>query len=840
MLTQHSEVKALLSAIAFKIPELTTEMTSQELGNALYGLQKMSSDAKEVREVMFALSNQLTRYFNQYDESINAAPRDEDDDDDNGDLKKLLNSNRVSNFSMSPQLISNALYGLQNMSDSMRDTRYVLAAILPAIKNPTEPFSSLAVGLALYGLQSMTANSVEVRRVLDALATQIELCNEPFNAQTLGNALYGLKSMDSDSDEIRRLLSAFSNQLRKNIGNQKLTGQSIGNALYGLKNMQGDVVEVQELVALLADAIKHSDAQLSAQAVGNAIYGLSCMSSNEESVLHLLEALTVKVKSSQGKLNSQAIASALYGLQNMSSTSKQVRQLLLALSIKINECEDPANDRLIGNALYGLKSISLSDGYEVRLIVSALTEYFFCSTKAYRPDGTLIPMLHTSNIFDRKGFKENKMYDIIKSDNVRGVIPLSGKSVGMGLYGLRRMSSNYFEAKNLLAALMPSICATSSGLDGQFIGNSMYGIQNMSCSVSEVRTLLNFMTSKLKSSEVGILSGQELAISLFGCRSMEGCDELKQFLGAISYHLSECTDVLSPLAISECFVGMQNIPFYEEKKFLFAQLSDRIDKCVDPFSIDIIAMACYGFKLHDESFESEIKGILNKFHKVVLENKMVLAPHHCANFLFGLRGCPRSGDGLLSLAFDWILAANKQLTLSDIAADKLLNSYNLDLWRNLNQSVQLYLETDSSLPVDKKNMLEHFCIRLNNLLPVKGNVSEINHVEQNVFSSIKKCMENIQDVHITEHEFLHSFQCDIIVRYANLNGEEIILNVEIDGLTHERSTKRNFCNLRDNFLRKRGIQVLRINFKGRQAKMDLEVKKAIDFVKRSIISSRIR
>jgi hypothetical protein len=55
------ELRALLNALTGRIDATKGNMDSQEIGNALYGLQSMSSDFPEVRNLAFKLAEKLKR-----------------------------------------------------------------------------------------------------------------------------------------------------------------------------------------------------------------------------------------------------------------------------------------------------------------------------------------------------------------------------------------------------------------------------------------------------------------------------------------------------------------------------------------------------------------------------------------------------------------------------------------------------------------------------------------------------------------------------------------------------------------------------------------------------------
>jgi hypothetical protein len=72
--------------------------------------------------------------------------------------------------------------------------RRVLNHITQTLHYHGEAFGAQVVGNALYGLQSLT-DSAEVRSLLAALAPKVQQRREELSAQQVGNALYGLQSL---------------------------------------------------------------------------------------------------------------------------------------------------------------------------------------------------------------------------------------------------------------------------------------------------------------------------------------------------------------------------------------------------------------------------------------------------------------------------------------------------------------------------------------------------------------------------------------------------------------------------------------------------------------------
>ena len=72
---------------------------------------------------------------------------------------------------------------------------------------------------------------------------------------------------------------------------------------------------------------------------------------------------------------------------------------------------------------------------------------------------------------------------------------------------------------------------------------------------------------------------------------------------------------------------------------------------------------------------------------------------------------------------------------------------------------------------------------------------------------------------ISNNEWLHCFEADIVVRYQSgalgigSKLKEVVINVEVDGPSHKKSgSKKRFDDERDDCLkRKQGVQVYRID-----------------------------
>ena len=165
------------------------------IGIALYGLQGMSSDEKEVRNLL-------------------------------GVLVPILSS---SDAVLSSQKIGNALYGLQSMSSDVQEVKDVLNALTQKISSTLTELDSQGISNALYGLQGMSSDAEEVRDFVDVFAERINSSKFLYDIQRMYDSPCMLTSIERDWHHTQ-------NPKGRESGNLKSL-QRIGNAIFGLRNI---------------------------------------------------------------------------------------------------------------------------------------------------------------------------------------------------------------------------------------------------------------------------------------------------------------------------------------------------------------------------------------------------------------------------------------------------------------------------------------------------------------------------------------------------------------------------------------------------------------------------
>ena len=90
--------------------------------------------------------------------------------------------------------------------------------------------------------------------------------------------------------------------------------------------------------------------------------------------------------------------------------------------------------------------------------------------------------------------------------------------------------------------------------------------------------------------------------------------------------------------------------------------------------------------------------------------------------------------------------------------------------------------------------------------------------ERRLYQSVLKIVGINSSIKVDMNENLFGmFECDIILRIPLSNiatgGPKLclLINVEVDGICHNRQKKKQFCTLRDWYLQSRGVIVYRID-----------------------------
>lgn len=230
----------ILDSLADCIDLSPYPFTAQGVGNALYGLQGMSSEKPEVRRLLGVIAAKIEN------------------------MPCLGSKSAAGGANLSPDVDTDVVHDSQ--VDVAHDSQ------MKVDDNQGYELTGQNIGNALWGLRNMTDDHPEVCRALGAMAARIRASSYDLSGQNVANALYGLNSMSDSSIEVREVLAALAYKLLRS-GSQ-LSGLDIGMALYGLRNMDSETPEVRVMLGLLILKIRQSDTKLQLRDLSRAMIGL--------------------------------------------------------------------------------------------------------------------------------------------------------------------------------------------------------------------------------------------------------------------------------------------------------------------------------------------------------------------------------------------------------------------------------------------------------------------------------------------------------------------------------------------------------------------------------------
>jgi len=180
-------VEAVLKALTIKINGSGAKLNGQAIGNALYGLQNMDASSERVKDLLEALTTKINASHatlnaqaigngsgsiailnaQEIGSALYGLQKMDARSEEVKDLLKALTT-KINNpdVTLNAQAIGNALYGLQKMDARSEEVKDLLKALTIKINGSGAILNAQAIGNALYGLQKMDARSDEVKDLL--------------------------------------------------------------------------------------------------------------------------------------------------------------------------------------------------------------------------------------------------------------------------------------------------------------------------------------------------------------------------------------------------------------------------------------------------------------------------------------------------------------------------------------------------------------------------------------------------------------------------------------------------------------------------------------------------
>jgi hypothetical protein len=615
----------------------------------------------------------------------------------------------------------------------------------------------------ILGKKATTKNHLVLKRHLPALATRLGRMNSNWRLKEISLIVYGLQCFgESDKGylDIIRIVSTFMKQkLHEEV---VIYAGSLSMMCLGLQSNKFRRSESVELLSLLPHIVGSCPGPLSAQSIASILYGLQGMSSRRPETLALLKVLTPKIKFCAEVFTPQHVGNCLYALQGLNSGHKEVISFLAALVRRVESCTESLSCQELSNAMYGLRGLNSHHTGIIPLLMAMIKKVQECNE------------------------------------------PFNAQAVGNVLYGLQGMKSDQTQVLNLIAALAPKILACDQPLSAQSVGTALYGLQGLSSTCEEVRLLLSAVTVQVNKN-VEPLGGILIGNACYGLRNMSSEHaEVRELLVAITSRVRTCDENLESMSIASALYGLQSLTSdHVEVLHLLSALEEKVRTCIEPFNDKEIGTSFCGM----QGMKGDHPEVLSMLLAITKRIEGPLSARALGMSLYGINGLLETPEArpLLHLILKHALKIEDCDFKSPIAAQSLGQAicYALPSLRRTMDEKKMR-QWEERLNAMRRNF-KRFEIKAD-----KETTAQF--VEKGAFNVIVDALKDTDIIAFSRTYLCDFFECDIVLTIpATEEKEAIVINIEIDGNNHAEQKKLRFTNLRDVYLRSRGVIVIRLD-----------------------------
>ena len=174
---------------------------------------------------------------------------------------------------------------------------------------------------------------------------------------------------------------------------------------------------------------------------------------------------------------------------------------------------------------------------------------------------------------------------------------LRAREASNALYGLKCMSSDTPEVRDLLSALTDKLRHTTGEFNAQAIGNILYGCQNLKSEYREVRELFRIIAIRV-SECTEPLEAQNVGNALYGLRGMSSdYAEIRDLIAVLTPKVVSCREQLNGQALGNSLYGLHNISsVHSEVQGLLIALAGKAANISDQLKAQEIGNALYGLR----------------------------------------------------------------------------------------------------------------------------------------------------------------------------------------------------------------------------------------------------
>eukprot|EP00981_Chlorochromonas_danica_P013954 scaffold7160_cov156-Ochromonas_danica.AAC.6 len=226
---------------------------------------------------------------------------------------------------------------------------------------------------------------------------------------------------------------------------------------------------------------------------------------------------------------------------------------------------------------------------------------------------------------------------------------LRAREASNALYGLKCLSSDIPEVRELVHALATKIASSNSDFVAQAVGNALYGCQMMTSEYEEVRYLLLILASKV-SRCTELLEAQNVGNALYGLRGMNSDHkEVRIMISALTPKVASAREELNGQALGNSLYGLQCMSSKEpEVRCLLQVLAAKVARTWEDLKAQEVGNALYGLKRMSTDVP-EVRSLIVALVPKIAQSPDVLDAQAVGNSLYGLQNMRSDSSEVLSL-----------------------------------------------------------------------------------------------------------------------------------------------------------------------------------------------
>ena len=388
------------------------------------------------------------------------------------------------------------------------------------------------------------------------------------------------------------------------------------------------------------------------------------------------------------------------------------------------------------------------------------------------------------------------------------------------LKGINGMCCHVPAVQQVAGILADRLEKTDGIFNAMELGNCFYGLQSMSIDKKEVQNLVRALSLKLESS-TDTFGNIFFASALFGLRNMHSRHELiRDLLRQITEKIALSEEQFAPQTISNSLYGLQNMSSDDPSvQNLLKELNSKIRQTgSSSMTTQGIGNAFYGLQCMN-SKATEVQQLLlllkDKIQHSAADRSEYLNPQEVGNSIYGLRHMSYLTPGMPE-----ILQLLHEETLYCVNLFTHIPSFSWERWmRVLFHSIVL---TIPNIPDITSTMTKQYMDTIPALSALlldwetsqpdaKREKDFASATEKRTFEILKARYSADSNISLSSNTYLHHFEADIVLSLHGESSPVAVVNIEVDGApSHALSTSSRFQGYRDEYLRGKGVIVVRL------------------------------